>query len=399
MNEHFTQRSNYSASPSLSGYLFQCRYALLEALKKIKRQVTFSVSIESLDDVVFETGTDVVEILQTKHHYGNATNLTDASPDLWKTIRIWCDLYKNRQPDQDTFFYLVTTSSTSRNSIANYLTSGSNRNVANAIALLNSVAVSSTSVENAPTYETFRTLSNEEKTNLFEAVYIFDSNPTLPNIDNDIRQELFFAVEAKYLDAFMKRFEGWWFRRVIKQISKSDVEPILSEEISEEFSYIREQFKAENLPIDDDILSSIVNSADFQDKTFVQQLRLINLGDRRILFAIRDYFRAFTQRSRWLREDLLYVGELDRYERRLLEEWEIHFESMREELGNAATEEEKEKAAKMLYKWIEEGNLFQIRSGVNEPCIPRGSYHILADEIRVGWHIEFNERLRALLEV
>lgn len=399
MNEHFTQRSNYSASPSLSGYLFQCRYALLEALKKIKHQVTFSVSIESLDDVVFETGTDVVEILQTKHHYGNATNLTDASPDLWKTIRIWCDLYKNRQPDQDTYFYLVTTSSTSRNSIANYLTSGSNRNVANAIALLNSVAVSSTSVENAPAYETFRTLSNEEKTNLFETVYIFDSNPTLPNIDNDIRQELFFAVEAKYLDAFMKRFEGWWFRRVIKQISKSDVEPILSEEISEEFSYIREQFKAENLPIDDDILSSIVNSADFQDKTFVQQLRLINLGDRRILFAIRDYFRAFTQRSRWLREDLLYVGELDRYERRLLEEWEIHFESMREELGNAATEEEKEKAAKMLYKWIEEGNLFQIRSGVNEPCIPRGSYHILADEIRVGWHIEFNERLRTLLEV
>jgi len=72
---------------------------------------------------------------------------------------------------------------------------------------------------------------------------------------------------------------------------------------------------------------------------------------------------------------------------------------MREELGNAATEEEKEKAAKMLYKWIEEGNLFQIRSGVNEPCIPRGSYHILADEIRVGWHIEFNERLRTLLEV
>ena len=398
MNDHLIRRSNFSASSSLSGYLFQCRYALLEALKKIKRQNTFSVYIESLDDVVFETGSDVVEILQTKHHYGNATNLTDASPDLWKTIRIWCDLYKDRQAGQDTFFFLVTTASTSRNSIADHLSSGSNRNVANAIALLNSIAYSSTSTENTQAYEAFRALSNEEKNDLFGSIYIFDSNPTLPNIDKDIRQELFFAVEVKYLDAFMKRFEGWWFRRVIRQISKSEVEPILSEEISEELSHIREQFKAENLPIDDDILSLVVNSEDFQDKTFVQQLQLINLGDKRILFAIRDYFRAFTQRSRWLREDLLYVGELGRYERRLLEEWELHFESMREDLGDAATEEEKEKAARLLYKWIEEGDLYQIRSGVREPCIPRGSYHILADQIKVGWHIEFVERLHELLE-
>ena len=203
----------------------------------------------------------------------------------------------------------------------------------------------------------------KKKRSYLNRLSFFDSNLTLAGIDDNIRQELYFAVEDKYLEAFMKRLEGWWFRRVIKQISKTEIEPILSEEISEELTYIRDQFKADNLPIDDDILSSVVNGSDFNDRMFVQQLHLIKISDKRIYFAIRDYFRAFTQRSTWLREDLLYVGELERYERRLVEEWEIHFEGMREEIGDAATEEEKEKAAKALYKWVEQENLVQIRFG------------------------------------
>lgn len=399
MNDFLSQRSTYSASASLSGYLFQCRYALLEALRRLKRQVDFSISVETLDDVVFETDADIIEILQTKHHLGKATNLSDASPDLWKTIRIWCDFFNNSAFSPETLFYLVTTSSTSENSIANYLTSGTNRDITAAITRLNSVAISSTNSENTLAYESYRSLSDEKKRKLFEAVVVFDSTPTLLEIDNDIKQELYFAVEYKYLDAFMKRLEGWWFRRVIKQISLVDVEPILSVEISEELTYIRDQFKEDNLPVDDDILLSAINDSDFYDRMFVQQLHLINISDKRIFYAIRDYFRAFTQRSRWLRDDLLYVGELDRYERRLLEEWEIHFEGMREDIGDAATDNEKEKAAKALYKWVEQGNLAQIRSCITEPSIPRGSYHILADEIKLGWHIEFAERLKVLLEV
>jgi hypothetical protein len=220
----------------------------------------------------------------------------------------------------------------------------------------------------------------------------------LPNLDDEIREVVFFAVESKYLDAFMKRLEGWWFRRVIRQISQAIIEPILGEEISSELTYIREEFKAENLPIDDDILSSVINEVDFYDRMFVQQLHLINVSNKRIFFAIRDYFRAFTQRSRWLREDLLYIGELERYERRLLEEGEIHFEGMAEALGEEATEEEKVRIARELYQWVEQGNLLQIRGSVSEPSIPRGSYHILAEDLKLGWHIEFTDRLRVLLE-
>jgi len=108
--------------------------------------------------------------------------------------------------------------------------------------------------------------------------------------------------------------------------------------------------------------------------------------------AMRSYM------ERWMREDLLYIGELGQYEDRLVEEWDILFQQMRDDLGEAASEEAKKTAAQTLYKWVETGSHRGIRSGVTEPSIPRGTYQLLSDAQRVGWHLDFEERLHRLLE-
>jgi len=161
---------------------------------------------------------------------------------------------------------------------------------------------------------------------------------------------------------------------------------------------IREQFKQDNLPIDEDLFAAEVDASGYHDRVFVRQLRLIEIGNQHIFHAIRNYFRAFEQRSRWIREDLLLVGELDRYEEQLIEEWDIYFEQMKDELGDAAADDCKKTAAQALYKWVEAGFHRPIRSNCTEAFVSRGSYHILSDQLRVGWHSEFTERLRHLLE-
>ncbi len=87
-------KSKYSAAASLLGYLYQCRFALWETLKRLKTNPSVAVAIETLDDVVFETNGTPAEIIQVKHHINRQANLTDASTDLWKTILIWCDLLR-----------------------------------------------------------------------------------------------------------------------------------------------------------------------------------------------------------------------------------------------------------------------------------------------------------------
>src|SRR5262245_8243045 len=98
-----------AADPSL-GYLYQVRLALLWTLRRLKTDPDFLVGIETIDDVTFETtGGDPTDLLQSKHHRTGTGALTDASPDLWKTLRIWFEGHASGIIPATTNLYLVTT--------------------------------------------------------------------------------------------------------------------------------------------------------------------------------------------------------------------------------------------------------------------------------------------------
>lgn len=389
------KQSSFSAVDSLTGYLYQVRYALLDALKRVKDDVRFSVSIETLDDIVFESDGQPVELLQAKHH-SKPANLTDTSTDLWKTIRIWVEQYKT---GVNSRYYLVTTATAKDDTVASYLRVDGNSDIKRVVSVLDAVAQTSTNKTNADGYKEYLSLNSKEKDDLFSRVVILDAAPKILDLDKELRREVFHAVEIKYLDSFITRLEGWWYRRAIQHLSKDNQNPILVEEIIAEETSLREQFKQDNLVIDEDILLATVDESIYQNRVFVQQLKLINVKDRRIFFAIKDYFRAFEQRSRWIREELLHVGELDLYETRLTEEWEIRFEQLRDQLGDETADQEMCRLAKELYSWVENGPLQPIRPQVNEPSMARGSYHILSDNLVVGWHPEFKRRLVELIGI
>ncbi len=210
--------------------------------------------------------------------------------------------------------------------------------------------------------------------------------PTVDDLDGELRREVFWAVDKEHHVAFLERLEGWWLRRVLEQLCSRSGDRIGSIEVEAQMSDLREGFKQESLPIDDDLLEFNLDDATraaHKSSNFVHQLDLINAGKRRVAAAIRDYYRAFEQRSRWVRDELVVGLDLRRYEKRLCEEWDLVFESMRDEIGNTATDHAKEEAARSVLKWAEHASIL-IRPSVTEPFVCRGSLHLLADELRVG---------------
>ncbi len=388
----------FSAAASATGYLYQCRYALLQALRRMRDEVDFQVCIETLDDVVFEQQGAATELLQTKHHVNQAADLTDASVDLWKTLRIWCEGIANGSLRLGSRFILVTTASAGTGSAAEMLRPAPGRNVAEALNRLRSTASTSTNRTNAPAYTAFRTIDAAKQEELLEGVCVIDAASTITSLDADIRQEVFYAVDRHFLDAFLIRLEGWWFRRMIRHLAAERDVPILSAELLDEINNLRDSLREDNLPIDDDIEQMEVDATGYRERVFVHQLRLIQISNARIVRAIRDYYRAFHQRSRWVREELVGVGDLDRYERRLKDAWESRFLVIRDEMGESAAEEEMRRSACQLYKWVETEELPRIRSQCQDGFVARGSFHILADHLKVGWHPDFEARLRRLLE-
>ena len=399
---HDNNFSQFSAADSALGYLYQVRTALLWALRKLKTGSTFLVSLETLDDVAFETkGGMPNELLQTKHHRSRVANLADASPDLWKSLRVWFEGYACGVIPSGTSLYLLTTATASNGSVAANLRSNS-RNLDAALQGLVTTAQSSTNKDNASAYKAFLNTSIKSRRTILENVVVIDAAPDVTSLDSELRTEIFWAVKSKYQEAFVERLEGWWLRRALKQlVSIAQGDRILSEEIEAQMFDLSEQFRTDSLPIDEDLLEFTLDKATHSAHTesvFVQQLNLIGASKRRIAAAIRDYYRAFQQRSRWLRNDLLLIGDLDKYERRLIEEWDLVFEAMKDEIGSAAADEVKEKAARDVLIWAER-TAIPIRPRVTEPFVTRGSLHMLADEQRIGWHPEFRERLAKLLGV
>jgi hypothetical protein len=395
-------QNQFSAADAALGYLYQVRVALLWALRRLKSATDFLVSVETLDDVAFETkGGTPIELLQTKHHRSRTASLTDASPDLWKSLRIWFEGRAAKSIPADAALHLLTTATAPTGSAPAHLRL-EGRNVDTALAALQSTAQSSTNAANMAAYEAFLKTSPANRKAILDTVVVIDAAPTVNALDQELRAEVFWAADRKDHGAFLDRLEGWWLRRVLKQlVAVGQGDRILAGEIEAEMSDLRDQFKQDSLPIDEDLLGFSLDDATNRthaQSRFVHQLELIKAGKKRIAAAIRDYYRAFEQRSRWLRNDLLLVGDLEKYERKLIEEWEIVFEAMRDEIGNNAAEDAKEKAARVLLQWAERASI-PIRPRVTEPFVTRGSLHMLADEVRVGWHPEFRDRLAALLAV
>lgn len=391
----------FSAADSALGYLYQVRLALLWALRRLKNGSDFIVSLETLDDVTFQSkGGTPEELLQTKHHRNREAVLTDASEDLWKSLRVWFEGYAAKTIPSGTSLHLLTTGKAIEGTAAAYLRSGPGRDADAALKALETTARSSRSKANAPAYEVFLKTSAADRRKLIDSVVVLDAAPTIMDLDGELKTEIFWAVERKDHAPFLERLEGWWLRRALKQLASAALaDRILANEIEAQMSDLREQFKQDSLPIDDDLLTFDLDEATqtaHAGSGFVRQLEIIAAGKRRIAAAVRDYYRAFEQRSRWLRNDLVLIGDLSQYERRLVEEWELIFEAVKDDLGTAVGEEAKQKAARSVLKWAESASL-PIRPRVTEPFVTRGSLHMLADEVRIGWHPDFRDRLANLL--
>jgi hypothetical protein len=158
---------------------------------------------------------------------------------------------------------------------------------------------------------------------------------------------------------------------------------------------LRDQFTRGMLPtlieLDDIDIGAV--TAEFESSTFVQQMRWLAYPPRNLQRAVTDFYRAKTQTIRWLEEDLLVEKELRTLGDEIKEEWEIEFEWMLEDLGSIADEPSKQRAGTKLLRELSRRTGPCLRNRCHDDFFTRGQRHMLADEGKVGWHPDFQQRL------
>ncbi len=207
-----------------------------------------------------------------------------------------------------------------------------------------------------------------------------------------MRKELRTTIEKKHEEAFLTRLEGEWLKRFIIAMSSEHEKEICLGELRAIIDDLRSQFSLTNLTVDYAEAEPEDIDVESDERNFVEQLRLVGLTNQAIRIAIINYYRAYEQRSRWSRDGLVKPGELKSYLKKLEEEWETYYSLMSSGVDSSNPDQSK-KIGREVYAKCQGDGAIPIRRDFNHPYVARGSYHTLADEMKIGWHPNYQEML------
>jgi hypothetical protein len=393
VSEPVSGSSAFGAAGPALGYLAQVDHALLAALERMDREDDFALSIETLDDIVFHHAAtdDATEKWQSKHTINSQRTLSDAGVELWKTLHNWIV-----EPGNGTE-RLVILSVAGAGTAAAHLRGGDARDVLAAMTILERTARESTNVTNSVYYAVFLALAPAARTALLERIEVIDGVAGATEVEPQLERAVRKSAKPQRRPALVSRLRGWWHQRAIAHldaVARGAHDRITAAEIEQQLLEIAESLRDENLPIDVlDMTQPSDQDVAENDRIFVAQLRLVAMRSERLRKCIYDHNRAFAQRSIWLRDRLVEVGELGRYDDELKEAWERFFLPIGDD-DAPADEDDVLRLARQRFGELDRANLAPIRSNVREGWVARGTLHVIADRLEIGWHPDWLEHLR-----
>ena len=389
--------TTHEAGASMIGYLYQIRYALSYLLDSDDSSA--QISIEKFDDIALESkvGTPL-ELIQTKCHIERRGDLTDCSSDLWRTLKVWMDAVSNDWTlFEHTKFVIITTAQIPSNSAAEKILESKSEE---AYDILKTVAEAKGNQSHSKYYNTFLEFNESDLKTLLSQVKIISGAPDIKDTLDNIKRRIRISCRAEHLDFVTERVEGWWIQEVIKALMSDDLLIMSQRQLYDKVIDISREYTDDNLPTECWNLDPVEEKElGPKERIFLEQLRLLQSSNKTLNLAIQDYYRASTQRSNWLRQGLVYANDLDSYESKLRDAWEHAFAAMEEDLSDykSPSDEEKIKAGRALYRQVSDKDL-RIRDKCDAPFVMHGTYHIMANDLKVGWHIDFIRKLEHILE-
>ena len=376
------------------GYLYQARYGLLRALEEAQKHPSHQLSIEKFDDVAFEASGRPVELIQVKHH-AVPGDMSDKSVDLWKTLNIWIKrIAEDPTRVANARLLLMTTNTATEGSALSILRrTHESRDVDRAIELLLAAAKESHNETTMAQREVFLALTSDKRRTLVSNIWVFDAAPNIIDVRDEIEGLMFYSVPSDRVRDITNDLEGWWFNRVVMALAGNESLAIHLADVRGKVSELRERYRSDNLPLDDAIetMPSAAEPPRDDKRVFVRQMGLVRAARSEIRGAVHDYHRAFAQRSQWVREHLLLDDAVDRYDRVLCDAWEREFLGRTADIPADADDDTKEARGREVFRWARQYSR-PLRNR-DELWLSSGSFQMLADNLRVGWHPNYNTLL------
>ncbi|MDQ0257096.1 hypothetical protein J2S74_004542 [Evansella vedderi] len=394
----------HSADHSFLGYYFQGMYGLICLLDAGDHD---RVSIETEDDVYVEA-TEEKKLYQIKHSVLKKSKLNEKNDGLWKTIRIWANKLEKQEMDEITYFIFVTPNEIEETCPLKKL-SNKALDRKDVIDLLETEAKRVIEArekakkdkkelpynKRAAGCEAFFNLTIKQKEELVNRITIHADNFNVNDINIEVEKRIKNTVPTNLRNNLIERLIEWWDRRVVLGLINETEREIKKEELTQHIFTLLSSFQEENLPDDFSEIEDEINVEEEIGQIMSKQIDLVKGGEYRKKRAAISRWQARNQREKWLEEDFVNSTDLDRLDKRLIKVWGDTFHPMREDLSDKEENELIIKGRELL-DWSHNKaplDIVPIRTNWKQPFLVQGTYQQLSEELEVGWHINFKERI------
>lgn len=391
--------NDHSASGSNAGFIYQFERALYWLAKS---PAAFLVGIETDDDVAVR-GSDNSQVLEQDKHSirDDAEPFGNRSKDLWNTLAIWLEALDSDQIKADATIFIMVTNKVLPECIArNIGLAESEPEIDACIAALKSAGEDPPRLIASKIERVLRTCSRANLRSLISKCELVDGaqaaagrqlrTQTVAHLQlpawcstsaDSIADELLGWLQRTALDSWRQNRPAW--------IQRDNFVNQLHAVINRRKREITRE-RAENLiPVTNEKIGETKGSL------FVKQLHWVTDDDTIVDSAIREFIRCNVEKSRLSAEGNITDEDWISFETALMSRWEkIRHRIIRIK----KTEPENDVGFEIFTETTEEHREKLAGSDTEQVYLTSGTYHRLADMVRVGWHPKFEQLVKKLKE-
>lgn len=395
--------ATHAAEGAALGFLYQSFYALRSLVMLTTDEA--AVSVERLDDVELKADGQML-LYQLKHSIGaRPPAITLKSRPVWRTIKVWIDalplltlaetklhLVAVGAIPADSPLIALTDDAADRTELVGAMTEEAER-------VLEARDAAAKAGKNPIPYgdrvdgcRAFLALSESERLSLLRRVVIQPNSPTIGEIEKGISEQ-FHLVLPEYRAAVAKRLVEWWDRQIVYSLCGERDRVITRAELQSQIMTIVADLEQEKLVPEFETLGP---PDDYQpDSMLARQIELVNGKSFDLKRAIREEWKAREQRGRWATSNPAMKAKITAHDHVLCEHWSDRHEEMVDACAGLEADGKCASGLELL-RWTHNQaprTVQPIAVGWGAPYYVRGSYQVLAINLKVGWHPDYHTML------
>ncbi|MET4700917.1 hypothetical protein ABIE65_003961 [Constrictibacter sp. MBR-5] len=397
------QGGTHAADGAALGFWYQSLYALLTLV--VQTTDDAAIGIEQLDDVEL-TADGQTLLYQLKHSISEVPPpISIKSRSVWRTIKVWIDALPSLTLAETTL-HLVTVGGIVADDPLGVLTSltddrsglveamvGEAERVREARAAAKKSGKTLPYADRVDGCEAFLALSDTIRLNLLRRALVKPDSPTVSEVEEKIAVRLH-ILPADQRGPLVQRLVGWWDRQVVYSLCGKRERIITRVELQAQVSAIVADLDQGKLLPD---FETVSQPEDYQpDGMLARQIELVKGRRSDLEKAIREEWKAREQRARWMGSNPGMASKINDYDLVLQEHWSDRHTQLAEDCAEL-DDDGKCGAGLRLLRWSHNDAPTTVRpiaDGWGAAYYVRGSYQVLAVNMRVGWHPEYKLLLR-----